>query len=54
MKLKIREGTISDDELCGAIMLGALVSEDIPRSFLKNDVLILPLRSNLRFIAFYD
>ena len=54
MKLKIREGTISDDELCGAIMLGALVSADIPRSFLKDDVLILPLRSNLRFIAFYD
>ena len=26
MKLKIREGTISDDGLCGAIMLGALVS----------------------------
>ena len=54
MKLKIREGTISDDKLCGAIMLGALVSADIPRSFLKDDVLILPLRSNLRFIAFYD
>ena len=54
MKLKIREGTISDDELCGTIMLGALVSADIPRSFLKDDVLILPLRSNLRFIAFYD
>ena len=42
MKLKIREGTISDDELCGTIMLGALVSADIPRSFLKDDVLILP------------
>ena len=54
MKLKIREGTISDDGLCGAIMLGALVTQDIPRSFLKDDVLILPLRSNLRFIAFYD
>ena len=39
MKLKIREGNISDDGLCGAIMLGALVSEDIPRSFLKDDVL---------------
>ena len=30
------------------------MSADIPRSFLKDDVLILPLRSNLRFIAFYD
>ena len=54
MKIKIREGTISDDELCGEIMLEATVTEDIPRSFLKDDVLNLPLRSNLRFIAFYD
>ena len=54
MKLRIREGTILDDELCGAIMLGALVIEDIPRSFLKDNILMLPLRSNLRFIALYD
>ena len=54
MKLRIRAGTVSDDKLCGAIMLEALVTEDIPRSFLKDNVLILPLRSNLRFIALYD
>ena len=54
MKLRIRAGTVSDDKLCGAIMLEALVTEDIPRSFLKDNVLILPLRSNLRFVAFYD
>ena len=54
MKLRIREGTILDDELCGAIMLGALVIEDIPRSFLKDNILMLPLRSNLRFIALCD
>ena len=54
MSVEIREGTVSDDQLCGTIMSAALKREDIPRSFLKNNVLILPLRNNLRIVAYYD
>ncbi len=54
MSLEIREGTVSDDQLCGTIMSAALKREDIPRSFLKNNGLILPLRNNLRIVAYYD
>ena len=54
MNLEIREGTVSDDQLCGTIMSAALEREDIPRLFLKNNVLILPLRNNLRMVAYYD
>jgi len=54
MSVEIREGTVSDDQLCGTIMSAALEHEDIPRLFLKNNILILPLRNNLRMVAYYD
>ena len=43
MSVEIREGTVSDDQLCGTIMSAALKREDIPRLFLKNNAFLFIL-----------